>query len=350
MTYFFIAGEESGSNYVANVMHYLKDLDANSRFYGLGGESMKHEGCELIIPLEQLSFMGFSTVLKNIFTIRKNFKATQKNILDLQPDVVCLVDYAGFNLRMAKWCKQNGFKTVYYILPKVWAWNESRFKKLPAYCDELISIFPFEVDYFKQKNIPVHYFGNPLMELISTILNSNSKSEIVLLPGSRKQEINALMPVFMELANLMPNEHFKIVAMKKMKSFYPKLIPKNIEFVFDTVSNVSKNAKFAVVCSGTATLEIALLKIPQVIVYKTNFINYQIAKRLIKVPFIGLPNLITGKQIVPELIQNNCTALQIKHFIESISSEPNYSILEKRLVAQNTSEQVAKLLWDLVSV
>ncbi|HMW93307.1 MAG TPA: lipid-A-disaccharide synthase [Chitinophagales bacterium] len=346
MTYFFITGEESGSNYAANVIHHLKKLDAASKFYGLGGESMQHEGCELIIPLEQLSFMGFSAVLKNIFTIRKNFKETQKSILKLQPDVVCLVDYAGFNLRMAKWCKQNGFKTIYYILPKVWAWNESRLKKLQAYCDELISIFPFEVDYFKQKNISIHYFGNPLAELISTNFNSESKTEIILLPGSRKQEIKALMPVFIELANLMQNEQFKIVAMQKLQKLYPKLIPKNMEFIFDTVSNVSQNAKFAVVCSGTATLEIALLNIPQVIVYKTNFINYQIAKQLIKVPFIGLPNLIAGKQIAPELIQNNCTAEQIKNFIEISSTKNIYAILEHKLATQNTSEQVAKLLMD----
>jgi len=344
MTYFFIAGEESGSNYAAQIIREIKKKDTQPKMYGLGGDAMKNEGCEIVIPLEQLNFMGFSAVVKNVFTIRKNFKQTKNAILSTQPDVVCLVDYAGFNLRMAKWCKQNDFKTVYYILPKVWAWNEKRIKILQQYCDKLVSIFPFEADYFRQKNIDVHYFGNPLFELIKSDEKERKEEYIALLPGSRKQEINALMPVFIKLAEQMPDEKFKVVALKKQSVLYPELLPDNIEYVFDSVVNIAQDSKFAVVCSGTATLEIALLKVPQVIVYKTGFLNYHIAKRLIKVPYIGLPNLIAGEQIVPELIQKACTAENISKQIIAFAGKNIYQTLEEKLYKQHTSEKVAELL------
>jgi lipid-A-disaccharide synthase len=367
MTYFFITGETSGSNYAAEVVDEIKKIDPQAKFYGLGGEILKNAGCEIIIPLERLAFMGFSAVIKNIFTVRKNFKQTKQAILDIKPDVVCLVDYPGFNLKMAKWCKENGFKTAYYILPKVWAWNEKRINILEKYCDALIGIFPFEVDYFKQRNINIYYFGNPLSRpapqrkdaqwmVNNTLASQNRKTakpHIALLPGSRKQEIQALMPVFMELAHALPDERFKVVALEKYRDIYPPQAPpiqgeSGLEYVFDTVGNVARNSKFAVVCSGTATLEIALLKVPQVIVYKTNFINYYIAKKLIKVPYIGLPNIIVNQCIVPELIQYDCTAENIKQHISKFSNKNVYQLLEEKLLPENTSEKVAKLLAGLM--
>lgn len=347
MTYFFITGEASGSNYAANVVNELKFLDSNAKFFGLGCASLKDAGCEIVLPLEQLEFMGFSAVVKNIFTIRKNFNITKAAILKTKPDVVCLVDYAGFNLRMAKWCKQNGFKVVYYILPKVWAWNSKRINQLKKYCDKLISIFPFEVDYFEQQSVDVSYFGNPLTEFI-TPKSFNQKSDFVaLLPGSRKQEISALMPIFVELAKLLPHQKFKIVALNKLKNFYPKELPENIEFVFNSVSNVVSDAKAAVVCSGTATLEVALLEVPQIIVYKTGFVNYQLAKRLIKVKYIGLPNLIMNKELVPELIQNECTPQNIKDKLLNLGDASIYNELKSQFSNQETSKQVAQLIFNL---
>jgi lipid-A-disaccharide synthase len=349
LKYFFITGEESGSNYATQIILNLKNIDNQATFYGLGGSNMQAVGCGIILPLEKLAFMGFSDVVKNIFTIKNNIAQTKAAILSIQPDVVCLVDYAGFNLRMAKWCKKNGFKVVYYILPKVWAWNEKRIKILQQYCDVLISIFPFEQKYFEAKKTSVLYFGNPLTEKINPNSNQEDVHKIALLPGSRNQEIKKLLPVFLELANNNFDKKFCIVGLNKKQKIYPTVLPNNVEIVFNNMDKVLQQSKFAVTCSGTATLEVALYNVPQVVVYKTNKINYFIGKRLIKVAYISLPNLIANQKIVAELIQDACTAKNIEQELDKLENEgTNYYDVQNQLKsADSVSYQVANVLFNL---
>jgi lipid-A-disaccharide synthase len=354
LKYFFIAGEESGSNYAASVIQQLKLIDKKSKFYGLGNDLMNLEGCDIIIPIQELAFMGFSDVVRNIFTIKRNFSKTKNAILDIQPDVICLIDYAGFNLKMAKWCKQNGFKVLYYILPKVWAWNEKRINILKQYCDVLISIFSFEQQYFKTKNIDTLYFGNPLKEIYEKkgedINLQHKKHAIALLPGSRKQEIKKLLPIFIQLAIRNPTTIFYLSAISAIKNMYTPNLPINIKLIYDDMSAVLKQSNKAVVCSGTATLETTILKVPQVIVYKTNFVNYQIAKRIAKVKYIGLPNLIAEKEIVTELIQEKCTVENIEIELNKLENNTAiYDILDEKLKGNQVSKNVAEVLFRLSS-
>jgi lipid-A-disaccharide synthase len=354
LKYFFIAGEKSGSDYAASVITELKKMDTKPLFFALGGNAMRTAGANVFIDLEKLSFMGFSTLVRNIFTIKRNFSATKKYILEIQPDVVCLVDYAGFNLRMAKWCKQNGFKVVYYILPKVWAWNKSRINILQQYCDVLISIFSFEQQYFKTKNIDTLYFGNPLKDIYEKkdedINLQHKKHAIALLPGSRKQEIKKLLPIFIQLAIKNPTTIFYLSAISAIKNMYTPNLPSNIILIYDDMSAVLKQSNKAVVCSGTATLETAILKVPQVIVYKTNFVNYQIAKRIAKVKYIGLPNLIAEKEIVTELIQEKCTVENIEMELNKLENNATiYDILDGKLEGNHVSKNVAEVLFRLSS-
>lgn len=348
MKYFFITGEESGSNYAASVISQLKLIDTQATFYGLGNELMKKEGCELIIPIEKMAFMGFADVLKNIFTIRKNFKQTKKSILTIKPDVVCLIDYAGFNLKMARWCKQNGFKVVYYILPKVWAWNEKRIHILKQYCDELISIFEFEKKYFDAKNIKVHYYGNPLTEKNNQLSYNENAKKIALLPGSRKQEIKYLMPIFVDFAKENTAKEFVVAGIDKLKEYYPNTIPNNIKIIYNNLDEVLNQSKYAIVCSGTATLEVALRGIPQIVVYKTNKLNYYIGKKLINVKYISLPNLIANDEIIRELIQDNCTSKNIEIELSKLDMKKNiYEKIGIKLSENKAvSSSVAKLLFN----
>lgn len=349
MKYFFIAGEESGSNYAASVIQQLILIDEKSKFYGLGNNLMNLQGCDIIIPIQELAFMGFSDVVKNIFTIKRNFSKTKNAILDIQPDVICLIDYAGFNLKMAKWCKQNGFKVLYYILPKVWAWNESRINILKQYCDELICIFPFEKKYFDAKNIHVHYFGNPLLEKKINYLNNDDANKIALLPGSRKQEIKYLMPIFLELAINNMDKEYIIAGIEKLKAYYPTKYPNNIKIIYNDLDYIISQSKCAIVCSGTATLEVALQNIPQVVVYKTNKVNYFLGKMFIKVKYISLPNLITNKKIVQELIQHDCTVENINNSLSEIENKKDiYKEMFSELDTNfNVSKSVAEKLFGL---
>jgi lipid-A-disaccharide synthase len=251
---------------------------------------------------------------------------------------------------MAKWCKTNGFKVAYYILPQVWAWKENRIRQLKKYCDRLIGVLPFEKEFYEQRGVDMEFVGHPLLDQISTISAPLKGQFLAMLPGSRKQEITRLMPILMELANSFPDEQFVIAALKKMQKFYPKELPVNVRIEWDNTYFVLQKSKAALVCSGTATLETTLLNVPQIVVYITNFVNYQIGKRLAKVNFISLPNLIAGEKVVEELLQQDCTAEKIgdelKKLLKTDGSQMYTKVIQK-IGGPGASAKAAKIIFEL---
>lgn len=357
MKYFILAGEASGSQYGADLAQALFIKDAAAEIHGVGGEEMKTAGVSLLFGLDRLAFMGFVEVAKHMFTIRRNFKEIKKHLIDFKPDIVILIDYPGFNLRMAKWCKLQGFKVVYYISPQIWAWKENRVETIKKYVDCVLCILPFEQSFYEKHHYNNAYFvGHPLLEHQPTRQEhsfSDSLTYTALLPGSRKQEIVKLMPHFVELARRLPHQQFRIAALKRFENVYAnyKHFPQNLQLIVDDFEFVVKYATHAVVCSGTATLQTALWNIPQVVVYKTSYLNYQIGKRLAKVNFISLPNLIMNKEIVKELLQKDCTTdtiLQELNKIEMSFDFSNYAELKQKLGEPGVAERVADKVLQLV--
>ncbi len=349
MKYFFLVGEPSGDMHAANLAAELKKLDTDFSAKGFGGDNMQQQGIDIVCGLDRLSFMGFWEVIKNLRTIRQNFKIAKESILQFQPDVVIAVDYPGFNMRMAKWCKDHGFKVVYYILPQVWAWKENRIYKLKENCDQLIGVLPFEKDFYAKHQVKMEFVGHPLLDQTSPLERGGPPAGgrgVLLLPGSRKQEITRLLPIMLEVAQRFPQEQFSIGGLHKMDAYYPQTLPSNVRLSYE----IDRNAKAAVVCSGTATLETALLNIPQIVIYKTGFLNYQIGKRLAKVNFISLPNLIAGKKIVEELIQHDCTADRISEELKKILASDHsnmYADLYQQIGEPGASAKAATIIFNL---
>ncbi|HRH57025.1 MAG TPA: lipid-A-disaccharide synthase [Chitinophagales bacterium] len=360
MKYYIIAGEASGDLHGSNLVKHLSLLDEKAVFKGVGGDKLRNANVDILFGLERLAFMGFYEVLKNLRTIRRNFKEVQHTILQFQPDIVILIDYPGFNLRMAKWCKQNGFKVAYYISPKIWAWNVRRVEIIKMNVDLVLCILPFEESFYHKHNYnKAFYVGNPLLdvihshsELVEESVQKNTKDIIALLPGSRKQELKTLLPFMLETVNKFPNENFIITGISRLAELYPVIYPQNVSIVFDKTYEVLGKAKAAVVCSGTATLETAILNVPQVVIYKTSWLNYQIGKRLAKVNFISLPNLIANKKNVEELIQQDCNAEKISAELNkllSTSAEKFYDSLVEKIGEKGASERAAKLIIQTLS-
>lgn len=353
MKYFILAGEASGDLHAGNLVKEIHKNDETPIFKGIGGEHMQHSGVEILFGLDRLAFMGFYEVLKNLRIIRKNFKEVKQAILTFQPDIVILIDNPGFNLRMAKWCKDHGFKVVYYIAPQIWAWHESRVEIIKQNVDLVLCILPFEVAFYTKHNYnKAHFVGHPLLDIDSITSSQNSKLNIALLPGSRKQEITKLLPIYLEVARQFPNEQFVIAGISRLKHLYNYELPKNITIHWNVMSEVLKQAKAAIVCSGTATLETALQNVPQVVCYKTSWLNYQIGKRLAKVDFISLPNLIANQKIVTELIQNDCTVESIQTELNKllhVSATDFYKPLMEKIGEKGASEKAAKLIHVLLT-
>lgn len=311
MKYYIIAGEPSGDMHGCTLMREIQLLDDAAVFAGTGGDRMQAAGLKPDIHIAQMAFMGFYEVIKNLLLIRRNFNTVKQSILAFRPDVVVLVDYPGFNLRMAKWCKRQGLKVVYYISPTIWAWNEKRVDQVRQYVDAMLCILPFETAFYeKHQYTHAYYVGHPLLDFIAehkqNVIQQNAMDKIALLPGSRSQELRQLLPLMLEMAVRFPQEQFVIAGISRLSALYPASMPENVSIRWDDTYNVLAAAKAALVCSGTATLETALMAVPQVVVYKTSWLNYQIGKRVIKVDAISLPNLIAGHKIVEELIQYDC--------------------------------------------
>ncbi len=361
MKYFVIAGETSGDLHAGNLVQEISKLDENAVFKGVGGDCMQQNKVELLFGLDRLSFMGFVEVLLHIFTIFRNFRTVKKTILAFQPDVVVLVDYPGFNLRMAKWCKQNGFKVAYYISPTIWAWHESRVETIKKYVDLMLCVLPFEPAFYeKHQYTKSHFVGHPLLDVIdkgdrenqSKIYLDKKNKCIALLPGSRKQELDKLLPIFTAVAEQFPNEQFVLSGITRLKAMYPVSLPKNMAIKYDNMYDILADAKAAVVCSGTATLETALFKIPQIVVYKTAWLNYLIGRCLVKVQFISLPNLIAQTKIVEELIQSDCTTsncvAELKQLIQHANPK-KYDVMLEKIGEKGASKNAAKLIYSVVA-
>ena len=317
MKIYIIAGEASGDLHGGNLISAIKQDNPDVELRAWGGSKMENAGANVVKYYQDLAFMGFVEVFKNLIPILENFKFAKKDILTFAPDYLILIDYPGFNLRMAKWAHKNKIPVIYYILPQIWAWDERRIKYLEKYTQTRLAILPFEQAYYQTKNVSVHYVGHPLVEHIENFkkLNagvnasnenpSETKTIIALLPGSRIQEIKKHVPLLIPLVQKNPSLHFELALAPglpdEMRHYLLQAFPKNFSITENTYHLLSK-AKCAVVCSGTATLETALFNVPQIVFYRTTLVNYLIAKLLIKVEYISLVNLILQKPLVTEVI------------------------------------------------
>lgn len=364
MKYYIIAGEASGDLHGSNLIKELKLLDVTADIKCWGGDKMQGAGGTLVKHYRDLAFMGFIEVVKNIKTIFKNLSFCKQDIFKFKPDVLVLIDYPGFNLRIAKWAKQQQIKVVYYISPQVWAWKENRVKAIKRDVDKMLVILPFEKEFYKQWDYNVEYVGHPLVKVIDDFKQGNflfpDKKIIALLPGSRKQEILKKLPVMLEATKNFTGYHFVVAKAPGLdESFYNELLSaySNVSAVVNKTYELLSEAKAAIVTSGTATLETALFNVPEVICYKGSNISYQIAKRLIKIKYICLVNLIMDKEVVKELIQSEMTAENITITLTQLLKNPvkqkqlqeEYTAL-KKLLSQggNASANAAKIIYDLI--
>ena len=371
MRYYIIAGEASGDLHASNLMKEIKEEDPTAEFRFWGGDLMQAQGGELVKHYRETAFMGFVTVLKNLGKIRANFSLCEKDFLKYKPDVLILVDYPGFNLRMAKFAKKNGIRVHYYISPKIWAWKEGRVKKIKAYVDRMFTIFPFETEFYKKHNYEVSFGGNPLLDAIENRPNRDESFEdfttknklsakpiVALLAGSRKQEIERLLPVMLDVVDEFPDYQFVVAAAPSItKEFYSQVVgSRNVKFVYEQTYDLLQQSKAALVTSGTATLETALLRIPQVVCYITSGgkLLYAIGKRLLKVKYISLVNLVMDKLIVKELIQQYCNKESVSEELKLILEEGNhrtnmlndYQLLHEKLGGAGASARFAKLIVE----
>lgn len=365
MRYYIIAGEASGDLHGANLLKVLfkAEPDAEVRFWG--GDLMQQVGGTLVKHYKDLAFMGFAEVITNLRTILKNIEFCKKDIKAFNPDVIIFIDYPGFNMRIAKWAKQQGFDTHYYISPQIWAWKEGRIKAIKRDVNQMYVILPFEKDFYEKKHqYPVHYVGHPLLDEIEEFKknqsgNFNEKHQlddrpiIALLPGSRKQEISRLLTEMLRIVNDYSQFQFVIAGAPSLNAaFYqPFIKQENVKLILNDTYNLLNNAYAAIVTSGTATLETALFNVPQVVVYKGNEISYQIAKRIINLKYISLVNLIMDEPIVTELIQNECNTTNIKKEFDKVINKNyrdemfvKYRELSEKLGGGGASERVVNIL------
>ena len=332
MKYYIIAGEASGDLHGSNLMQAIKKFDANASFRCWGGNSMQAAGGELVKHYRELAFMGFAEVLMNLRTIFRNLHFCKADILNHIPDVLILIDYPGFNLRIAEWAKKRNIKIVYYISPQVWAWKSGRVKLMKQCIDKMLVILPFEKEYFKNNwNWDVEYVGHPLIEelekrnLSAEKIALSDMPVVALLPGSRKQEILKKLPIMLEVSQSFLNYQFIVAKAPGVdESFYDEMLKPypNVSYVANRTYELLGQSVAALVTSGTATLETALLNVPQVVCYKGSAISYQIGKRLVKVKFISLVNLIMDRPVVTELIQNDLTVENLKRELDLILHHP----------------------------
>jgi lipid-A-disaccharide synthase len=358
---FIIAGEASGDLHGANLVKELvltsQKLETFKKLEiaAWGGDKMKSAGATVLKHYRELAFMGFGEVIMNLPFIIRNFGLVKKQIKELNPKVVVLIDYPGFNLRLLPWLKENGFIIIYYIAPQAWAWKEGRVKKMAKYIDKLLVILPFEEEFFKSRGVNTEFVGHPLLQVRSCEIKVKSKKRIALLPGSRKQEVENILPEMLRVQSEISDYEFVIAGMSHLGiEFYQKIIgDKNVSIEMDCADEIIASSHLALVSSGTATLQTALNNIPQIVCYKSSWINYQLGKRLIKVKFISLVNLIFGREIVTELIQDKLNKENLLTEIKKLLNEENrakilteYAELKMMLGEKNASERVAEIIGE----
>lgn len=343
MKYYIIAGEASGDLHGGNLIKEIIMQDHAASIRCWGGDLMQAAGGQLVKHYRELAFMGVTEVMANLRTILNNMKFCKQDILQFKPDVVILIDYPGFNVRIARWAKQQGFKTIYYISPKVWAWKESRVKTMKQCIDKMLVILPFEKDYYKNRwNWEVEYVGHPLIDAIdnwrknesqTSIINHPSSNTVALLPGSRKHEILKKLPVMLEVTKSFPGYQFIVAKAPGVEeNFYDELLNSypNVSYVAGETYHLLSKSKAAIVTSGTATLETALFDVPEVVCYRLSSVSYTIAKRFVKIKYISLVNLIMNKLIVKEFIQHEMTVENLKNELnELLTNEQRIAAVKK---------------------
>ncbi|WP_190809897.1 lipid-A-disaccharide synthase [Flagellimonas sp. S3867] len=367
MKYYIIAGEASGDLHGSNLIKALKLQDSETQIRCWGGNLMHNAGGELAKHYKEMAFMGFLEVIKNIPTIFKNISFCKEDIQNFDPDLIIFIDFSGFNLRIAKWAKKNGFKTNYYISPQIWASREGRIEKIKRDIDNMYVILPFEKEFYEKKhNFPVHFVGHPLIDAIentqivdeTTFRKENNlhpqKPIIALLPGSRKQEVQKMLTVMLSVSGDFPEYQFVIAGAPSLPDgFYEPFLTQEVGYVSNQTYSLLKHSHAALVTSGTATLETALFQIPQVVCYKGNWISYQIAKQIITLDYISLVNLIMDKEVVKELIQNELTTKKLKQELSKIVEGEerdrilsDYKSLKEKLGGKGASQLAARLIIE----
>jgi len=369
MKYFLISGEASGDLHGANLIRELKKIDNQADFCFFGGDNMSREAAvKPLRHIKDMAFMGVWDVIKNYKKIKDNLILCKKQLLEYKPDVVILIDYPGFNLKIAEFAHNQGFKVFYYISPKIWAWNKKRAYKIKRFVDKMFVIFPFEIDFYKRYNYQVEYLGNPTVDEVYEFLQKSYDKEkfyrengldknlpvIALLPGSRRQELKYLLPVMNKIASKLPDYQFVVAGMSILSPSYYKSL-RNLKIVWDNSYLLLRFSYAALVTSGTATLETALFKVPQVVMYKTAWLQYLIGSIIVRIKFFSLVNIIAGKEVVKELLQYNLVErgykelkkiLYNKHYYESIKD--NYKIIIDKLGPSGCAERTAKRIYTLL--
>ena len=367
MKYYLIAGEASGDLHGANLMRALQQIDPEAEFRFWGGDRMEAVGGKLIKHYRDLAFMGFWEVVTNLRTILRNIDFCKRDIIQFQPDAIIFIDYPGFNMRIAKWAKQQGIPTHYYISPQIWAWKENRIKAIKRDVDAMYVILPFEKDFYEEKHqYPVHFVGHPLLDAIAArkevseevFKRENGLDErpiIALLPGSRKQEIAKMLSVMLSVVESYHQYQFVIAGAPSLGyDFYKQFIKEeNVHFVSGKTYDLLAHSYAALVTSGTATLETALLNVPEVVCYRGNWISYQIAKRVISLKYISLVNLIMDAPVVTELIQGALNTRNLKAELDKLLDpayreklQGDYQALRERLGNEGASKRTAQAIYD----
>ncbi len=371
MKYYIIAGEASGDLHGSNLIKSLQNIDVNAEIRAWGGELMSEQGAKVVKHYRDLAFMGFLEVLLNIRTIARNLSFCKKDIEAFNPDCIVFIDYPGFNLRIAKWAKKNGYQTHYYISPQIWAWKENRIKDIRRDVDRMYVILPFEKDFYERKHhFPVEFVGHPLIDAIynrtqvdeyqfRAEFELSEKPIIALLPGSRKQEIRKMLKVMLSIIHEFPNHQFVIAGAPGLdRQFYNQFIRNSqVHLVHNKTYDLLSVSTAAIVTSGTATLETALFKVPEVVCYKGSWLSYQIGKRLVKnIEYISLVNLIMNKPVVTELIQAEFNSTRLRQEVVLLLDEyertkffMNYYDLEKSLGGRGASEKVAGFIFNSIN-
>ncbi|MBN1387353.1 MAG: lipid-A-disaccharide synthase [Bacteroidales bacterium] len=368
MKYFIIAGEASGDLHGSNLINKLIEVDPDADIFCWGGNKMENAGATLLVHYGELAIMGFWEVLVKLGKIFKNLRKCKQQIIDLKPDLVILIDYPGFNLRIAKHIKKENINVYYYISPKVWAWKKSRVKKIKKYINRMYVIFPFETEFFEQYDFRVHYFGNPLVETVEKEMKTSANRQkflerykledkpiISLLAGSRLQEVKKILPVMAQVEKYYPDYQLIVAGINTVdRPVYERILEgSDIMLIYDDTYSLLLNSDAALVTSGTATLETAIAGIPQVVCYRTSWLSYVIARMLVKIRFISLVNLIMDKEIVRELIQNKLNERNIVSELNTILPGgwkrkimmDNYSVLRRKLSGRGASSRIASDMY-----
>ena len=369
MRYYLIAGEASGDMHAANLMEQIQNLDSQWEFRYWGGDRMQEKGGYLVKHYKYHSFMGFAEVLTHLPVIIKNLKHCKQDILEYKPDVLILVDYPGFNLRIAEFAHKHGIKVVYYISPQIWAWKENRVHKIKKVVDRMFVILPFEKDFYQKHGMDVAFVGHPLLDEMKnrnqTFDHDRFRKEnglddrpvVVLMPGSRKQEVKRMLPVMVNAANKYRGYQYVIAGTKHIpEHLYHNIIKDrdDIKLLTGKTYPILQIARAGMITSGTASLETALFHVPQLVMYKASTFSYWIAKKLVNLNFISIANLIFDKEVFKEFIQNECNVSNVSGELYRILEDDsyrnnmleNYELLEKKLGGRGASERVAKAIID----